>query len=141
MLKVNIAKITEENDDFRKVVTTGVDSQLVIMSVPPGEDVGDEVYTDVDQITVVVDGRGEFTMEGETQILEADDLVFVPSGAAHSLVNVGEVDLKLYTIYAPPELEPDDVLESKDDLDEDDPLSGEDEVEDEDYFFEDADRY
>lgn len=141
MLKVNIAKITEENDDFRKVVTTGVDSQLVIMSIPPGEDVGDEVYTDVDQITVVVDGRGEFTMEGETQIMEADDLVFVPSGAAHSLVNVGEVDLKLYTIYAPPELEPDAVQESKDDLDEDDPLREDDEVENEDYFFEDADRY
>ena len=141
MLKVNIAKITEENDDYRKVVTTGVDSQLVVMSIPPGEDVGDEVFTDVDQITVVVDGRGEFTMGGETQIMEADDLVFVPSGAAHSLVNVGEVDLKLYTIYAPPELEPDVVQESKDDLDEDDPLSGEDDVEDEDYFFEDADRY
>jgi mannose-6-phosphate isomerase-like protein (cupin superfamily) len=141
MLKVNIANITEENTDFRKVVVTGVDSQLVLMCIPPGEDVGDEVYTDVDQITVVVDGRGEFTLGGETQILEAGDLVFVHSGATHSLVNVGDDDLKLYTIYAPPELEPDSVQESKNDQEDLDLLGGENEAEAEEYFFEDADRY
>ncbi len=119
-MKLNIFDIAVENEDYREVITTGVDSQLVVMSIPPGQDIGDEMYTDVDQITVVVRGKARYSIAGESsgELIE-EDLLFVPAGKDHEVVNIGDEDLKLFTIYAPPEHEPGTVQETKADALED----------------------
>ncbi len=111
-MKINIVDLTIENQDYRKVIYTGVDSQLVIMNIKPGEDIGEEMYQDVDQITVIIEGKGELTMQGEENSAVSDnDLVFVSAGKYHNIENVGDTDLKLYTIYAPPEFQPNTIEE------------------------------
>ncbi len=113
-MKLNIFDIAVENEDYREVIKTGVDSQLVVMSVPPGEDIGDEMFTDVDQITVVIRGQARYSIAGEaTGELQEEDLLFVPAGKDHEIVNIGDEDLKLFTIYAPPEHQPGTIQETK----------------------------
>ena len=111
-MKINIVDLAIENQDYRKVIYTGVDSQLVVMNIKPGEDIGEEMYQDVDQITVIIEGKGELTMQGEDNSTVVDnDLIFVSAGKYHNIKNIGDNDLKLYTIYAPPEFQPNTVEE------------------------------
>lgn len=111
-MKVNIVDLAIANQDYRKVIYTGVDSQLVVMNIPPGEDIREEMYQDVDQITVIIEGKGDLTMQGEENSIVSDnDLIFVSAGKYHNINNIGDIDLKLYTIYAPPEFQPNTIEE------------------------------
>lgn len=92
-----------ENTFFRRVLHTGTHSQLVIMSIPVGEDIGEETHPDVDQILYFVEGTCEVVLDGESRTVEERGVVYVPAGTKHNFINAGEADLKLITIYSPPE--------------------------------------
>jgi len=96
-----IEDLTLENSNFRQVLYTGKHSQLVLMSLKPNEDIGEEVHNDVDQFFRFEGGEGKVIIDGEEQFVSDGDAVIVPAGSKHNIVNVGEVDLKLYTIYSP----------------------------------------
>ncbi|TDD25968.1 cupin domain-containing protein [Nonomuraea diastatica] len=98
-----IATVAEESADFRRVLWTGEKSQLVIMTVPPGGEIGDEVHEGIDQILTFVSGVGEARVGGETREVRQGDLVAVPAGTRHNFVNTGVNPLVLYTVYGPPE--------------------------------------
>ena len=99
----NIEKRTKENDDFRRVLYTGKHMQLVLMTLQPGEDIGEEVHDDVDQFFRIEKGKGAVEIDGVAHAVEDDDAIIVPAGARHNVINSGEKPLKLYTLYAPPE--------------------------------------
>ena len=99
----DIEKLTEENTDFRRVVYTGHNLQLVLMSIEPGDEIGEEVHDDIDQFFRIEAGEGEITIDGIAHKVKADDAVIVPQGARHNVVSTGKEPLKLYTIYGPPE--------------------------------------
>lgn len=98
----DIEKLTKENMFFRKVLFTGKYSQLVVMSLKPGEEIGLEVHDSVDQFFRVDRGEGEVTIDDNKSHIEDGFAVIVPAGSKHNIVNTGDVDLKLYTIYSPP---------------------------------------
>ena len=99
----DIEKLTVQNADFRRVLYTGQNLQLVLMSIPPGGEIGEEVHDDRDQFFRVEQGNGEVLIDGKKSKIEDDDAVIVPAGARHNVVNKGEKPLQLYTLYAPPE--------------------------------------
>jgi mannose-6-phosphate isomerase-like protein (cupin superfamily) len=98
----NIQEAARKNTDFRRVVATGPHSQLVTMSIPPTEDIGAEVHPGTDQILFIVAGAGKAFVDKESIAVKENDVVFVPAGAKHNLVNTGRNDLRLFTVYAPP---------------------------------------
>ena len=98
----NLEKDTVENDNFRKVLNTTEKSQLVVMSLLPGEDIGEEVH-DVDQFIRLEEGEGKAVLNGEEFDIEDDWAIVVPAGARHNIINTGDKEMKLYTIYTPPE--------------------------------------
>ncbi len=100
--KENIEVLSIENDNFRKVLYTGKNLQLVLMSLKPNEDIGMEVHTDNDQFFRFEKGQGKVII-GETEYKVGDgDVVIVPSGTQHNIINTSsEEDLKMYTIYSP----------------------------------------
>lgn len=99
----NIEDRTLENDNFRKVLFTGKHMQLVVMTLKPGEDIGEEVHETVDQFFRIEEGQGKVIIEGEESKVEDDMVAIVPAGALHNVINTSkEKDLKLYTIYTPP---------------------------------------
>ncbi|HSK93152.1 MAG TPA: cupin domain-containing protein [Candidatus Angelobacter sp.] len=99
----SIEDAARANGHFRRVLYTGPHAQLVVMSIPPGEEIGEEVHNDGDQMLTFVSGRGEATLDGDTTAVGPEDLVFVPAGTRHNIRNAGDDDLKLSTVYAPPE--------------------------------------
>lgn len=99
----DISDLTEKNSDFRRVLYTGKNMQLVLMSLRPGEDIGEEVHDDVDQFFRIEEGSGEVSINGQTSNVKSDYAVVVPAGARHNVKNTGTTLLRLYTIYAPPE--------------------------------------
>lgn len=99
----DIEELTEENSDFRHVLYTGKNIQLVLMAIQPGEDIGEEVHDDRDQFFRVEKGNGEVLIDGNRSKVKSDDAIIVPAGARHNIVNTGEEPLRLYTLYAPPE--------------------------------------
>lgn len=103
MYSKNIVQQAKDNTNFRTVLHTGVYSQLVVMSIPAGGDIGEETHDDVDQILCFVQGTCEATLNGEAQTVGENDVVFVPAGTLHNFVNTGDADLKLFTVYSPPE--------------------------------------
>lgn len=98
----NIEKLTLGNTDFRRVLYTGQHAQLVLMNLRPGEDIGEEVHEDVDQFFRFEQGEGEVIIDGTSHGVGDGDAVIVPASSAHNVVNKGEGDLKLYTLYSPP---------------------------------------
>lgn len=99
----DIEKATLENTDFRRVLYTAKNSQLVVMSIPPGQDIGMEVHAEHDQFLRFEQGEGAAFLNGVESNFKADWAVIVPAGTEHNFVNTGTEDLKLYTIYSPPE--------------------------------------
>ena len=98
----NIEKETLENDNFRKVLYTARHSQLVLMSLKPGEEIGMEVHPDNDQFFRFEKGEGKCVIDGNEYALRDGSAIVVPAGAEHNIVNVSETEeLKLYTIYSP----------------------------------------
>lgn len=97
----NIEKLTLENQNFRQVLYTAKNCQLVVMSILPGEDIGAEVHT-LDQFIRIEQGSAEAILDGAVSQLTDGSVIIVPAGAAHNIINTGDVPLKLYTVYAPP---------------------------------------
>jgi mannose-6-phosphate isomerase-like protein (cupin superfamily) len=98
----NIEKDTLENNNFRKVMYTGRHSQLVLMSLMPGEEIGMEVHEDNDQFFRFEKGQGKCIIDGHDYELEDGSAIIVPAGAQHNVINVSATEaLKLYTIYSP----------------------------------------
>ena len=105
----NVQQLALENDDFRKVLFTNEHSQVVLMSVLPGEDIGREVHETVDQVLVFVKGAGEAVVGQDTHAIRPGDMFVVPAGTEHDFTNTGNEALKLFTVYSPPE-HPDGVV-------------------------------
>ncbi len=100
--KDNIEKLTIENTNFRKILYTGEGSQLVLMSLLPGEEIGSEVHTENDQFFRFETGKGKVIINETEYIVSDGDAVIVPKGARHNVVNESSTEpLKLYTIYSP----------------------------------------
>lgn len=99
----DIEELTEKNSDFRHVLYTGKNLQLVLMAIQPGEEIGEEVHDDRDQFFSVEQGKGEVWIDGKRSKIKSDDAIIVPAGARHNVVNTGDKPLRLYTLYAPPE--------------------------------------
>jgi mannose-6-phosphate isomerase-like protein (cupin superfamily) len=99
----NIERATVENNDFRRVLYTGKNMQLVLMTLPPGCDIGEEVHEDIDQFFRIEEGEGLILIDGKENRVEDDSAVIVPAGAKHNVINTGDAPLRLYTLYGPPE--------------------------------------
>jgi mannose-6-phosphate isomerase-like protein (cupin superfamily) len=97
----NCFDLARKNTFFRHVLTTTEKSQIVLMSVPAGNDIGEEIH-DVDQILFFVSGEGNAILNGEASAVHSESVVVVPAGTKHNFINTGSTDLKLFTIYAPP---------------------------------------
>ncbi len=99
---VDIEKVTEENTDYRRVIFTAKNIQLVLMNLQPGEEIGEETHH-LDQFIRVEEGDATVYLNGEAYPLEDDHAVIIPAGVKHNVVNTGDEELKLYSLYAPPE--------------------------------------
>ncbi|GAB7048139.1 cupin domain-containing protein [Catenuloplanes indicus] len=97
-----IATVAEQYSDFRRVLWTGKHTQVVIMTIPAGGEIGEEVH-EVDQILTFVSGVGQAKVSGQTRKVSQGDMVIVPAGAKHNFTNEGPNPLVLYTVYGPPE--------------------------------------
>ena len=99
-----IERETRKNADFRRVLYTGKHSQLVLMSLKPGEEIGEETHEDVDQFFRFEAGVGKVIIDGVEHRVKDGNGVIVPAGARHNVVNTSKrANLRLYTIYSPPE--------------------------------------
>jgi len=101
--KSNIEKDTLENKNFRKVLYTGKHLQLVLMTLKPGEDIGAEIHPENDQFFRFESGRGKCIIDGNEYHIKNGDVILVPAGAKHNVINADpKHELKMYTIYGPP---------------------------------------
>ncbi len=99
---IDIEEATEQNDFFRKVLFTAPNSQLVVMSLKPGEDIGMEVHN-LDQFIRIEEGSGKAVLDGVEHAIKDDWAVVIPAGTNHNIINTGDKPMKLYTVYSPPE--------------------------------------
>ena len=99
-LVINIEAVAEGNDFFRDEIVTGEHSQITVMSIEAGEDIGEETH-DVDQALIFVKGTGKSIMDDKEYDIEPGTLAFVPAGTKHNFINTGKEKLKLFTLYAP----------------------------------------
>ena len=100
----NIETKTLQNNDFREVLYTAPHSQLVVMTLQPGEDIGQETHDDRDQFIRVEAGQGEAILDGERHTLNDGVAVVIPAGTEHNVINTSPTEpMHLYTIYSPPE--------------------------------------
>lgn len=113
----NIDVRTVENEDFRRVLYTGRNLQLVLMTLQPGDEIGEEVHEDRDQFFRIEEGSGVVDIDGVENRVEDDFAVIVPAGARHNVRNTGDEPLRLYTIYGPPEHKDGIVQSTKEDAD------------------------
>jgi mannose-6-phosphate isomerase-like protein (cupin superfamily) len=98
----NIEKDTLENTDYRRVLYTAKNSQLVLMSIEPGDEIGAEVH-ELDQFIRLEQGTATVVLNGESHEVPADSAIVIPAGVEHNVINTGSGALKLYSVYAPPE--------------------------------------
>lgn len=116
--------ITKMNKNFRTTLWTGKYMQITLMSIEPGEDIGAENHPNLDQFVRIEEGDGIFSLGYDkdnlsyNQNIEEEDAIVIPAGAWHNISNTGDIPLKLYSIYAPPEHEYDLVDKTKADADE-----------------------
>jgi len=115
---VNIENETVKNNFFRKVLYTGKHSQLVLMSIKPKEDIGVEVHETVDQFFRIDAGSGEVIINGITHKIKDGFAFIVPAGAEHNIINTGKEDLKLYSVYSPPNHKDKTIHKTKKDAEE-----------------------
>ena len=100
--KINIEKIAKDNSNFRKVLYTSKHSQLVLMSLQPKEEIGEEIHADNDQFFRVESGQGKCIIDGNEYEIKDGDAIVIPSGAKHNIINTAtDSALKMYTIYSP----------------------------------------
>ena len=98
-----IATVAAQSADFRRVLWTGEHTQLVIMTIPPDGEIGEEVHDENDQILSFVSGVGKAVIGGRSKAVKAGDVVVVPAGKKHNFLNDGPNPLVLYTVYGPPD--------------------------------------
>lgn len=103
MIIKDIINTTIENGNFRTVLYTGQNSQVVVMSLKKGEDIGAEVHQHTDQILVIVKGWASTIIDDREEKVGEGDIVCVPAGKSHNIINSGDSELKLYTVYSPPQ--------------------------------------
>ena len=115
---VDVTRLARENEDFRRVLFTTERSQLVLMSLGPGEEIGEEAHEGIDQVLAFVAGEGEAVIEGSTSPVRAGSVVVVPSGVRHNFVAGRGGPLKLFTVYTPPEHPDGTVHRTKEEADE-----------------------
>ena len=115
--QLDIMAAARTNDAFRREVVTGSHEQVVLMTIPPGSEIGEEVHPDTDQVLVIVDGTAEAIIDGGRNALGAGDLVLVRAATQHNVVNTGDRPLRLFTVYAPPEHAAGTVHQTKADAD------------------------
>ena len=111
----NIEQHTRTNTFFRKVLFTGAHSQLVVMSLLPGEEIPRETHPSVDQFFRIEQGNGKAIINGEEYTLAPEIALIVPAGSEHTIINSGEESMKLYTVYSPANHPPGTVHETKED--------------------------
>jgi len=99
---INIEEVTLNNTDYRRVLYTSKNSQLVLMNIQPGDEIGLETH-ELDQFIRIEQGSAKAILDGVEHELEVDFAVVVPAGTAHNFINTGSNELKLYTIYSPPQ--------------------------------------
>jgi mannose-6-phosphate isomerase-like protein (cupin superfamily) len=99
----DVARMARENEDFRRVLFTTERSQLVLMALRPGEEIGEETHEGTDQVLAFVEGEGEAVIEGDARPVRAGTVAVVPSGTRHNFVASAGAPLKLFTVYTPPE--------------------------------------
>ena len=112
----DIGKLTLENNNFRKVIATNKYQQLVLMSLKPKEEIGKEVHKKVDQFFRVEKGTALAVLgkNGEESYkLKKEHVIVIPAGTYHNIINIGKGDLKMYTIYAPPNHKPNTINKTK----------------------------
>ena len=112
-----IATVAEQSADFRRVLFTGTHTQLVIMTIPPGGEIGLETHDENDQVLSFVSGVGQALVAGEDQADKQGDVVVVPAGTEHNFTNTGPNPLVLYTVYGPPDHAPGTVHATKEEAD------------------------
>jgi len=116
---VDIIAAATGNDLFRRVLSTGPHAQVVVMSIPVGGEIGEEVHPGLDQVLVFVEGDGVAVLNGEESAVGPGRLVHVPALARHNVINRGDRDLRLYTVYAPPQHAPGTIHRTKAEADAD----------------------
>lgn len=117
--KSNIEKDTLENNDFREVLYTGKHLQLVLMSLKPGEDIGEETHPDTDQFFRFESGTGKCIIDETEYIVNNGDVVVIPSGARHNIINTdSKTELKMYTLYGPPNHKHDTISTTKEEAEQ-----------------------
>lgn len=99
----NIEKETLNNNQFRKIIYTATKQQLVLMSLKSGQEIGSEVHSNTDQFIRIEKGQGKIITDKITKKLYDGIAIIIPAGTRHNIINTGNDDLKLYTIYSPPE--------------------------------------
>lgn len=99
---INIEKSAKENNNFRKVLYTAKHSQLVLMSLRPAEEIGEEVHA-LDQFIRIEAGRGMAILDGVEHAVGDGSAIVIPAGTRHNIINEADEEMKLYTIYSPPE--------------------------------------
>ena len=102
----DVLDLARSNESFRREVVTGPGSQVVVMTIQPGEEIGEEVHEHGDQILLFVSGEGEAVLDGSRTAIGEGQLVLVPAGTRHNFRNTGSDALRLLTVYAPPEHPP-----------------------------------
>lgn len=115
--QVDVLAAAWSNEAFRRVVVTGVYEQVVVMTIPVGGEIGEEIHPETDQVLTFIDGRGEAQLDGRVSRVGPNDLVFVHAGTRHNFLNTGATPLRLITTYAPPAHEPGTVHLTKADAD------------------------
>ena len=113
--KSNIEKDTLENENFRKVLYTGKHLQLVLMTLKVGEDIGSEIHVENDQFFRFESGSGKCVIDGNEYKVKEGDVILVPAGARHNVINEGTDELKMYTIYGPPNHQDGTIRKTKED--------------------------
>ena len=113
--KSNIEKDTLENKNFRKVLYTGKHLQLVLMDLKVGEDIGEEIHAHNDQFFRFESGSGKCVIDGNEYKVKEGDVIIVPAGAKHNVINVGDNELKMYTLYGPPNHQDGTIRNTKED--------------------------
>ena len=97
----NIEQLSKDNENFRTVLYTAKNSQLVVMSLKPGEEIGEEVHH-LDQFLRIEEGSGKAILDGVSHDIEDGSAIVVPEGTRHNIINTGKIAMKLYTVYSPP---------------------------------------
>lgn len=113
---INLEKKTLENEFFREVLFTTDKSQLVLMALKPGEEIGMEVHPEHDQFIRIESGIGKAIMNGEESEIADGSGIVIPAGTQHNIINTSAVLMKLYTVYTPPEHKPGTIHKTKEEV-------------------------